>query len=136
MFILKIILTMRNVISLSLSLLALILVGCKSVERDEFDFFSTNRFKEHVRIDSIVLHDSVFIRERSDTVFFTKYRTLYRERIVCDTIVLCDTVYVEREACVERKDVFPTLLFITLFILMLLWRSGALRFLWRFLLGR
>lgn len=136
MFILKIILTMRNVISLSLSLLALILVGCRSVERNEYDFFSTNRISEHIRIDSIVLHDSIFIREKSDTVFFTKYRTLYRERMVCDTVVRCDTVFVEREIEVEKKEYFPLLLFITVLLSFFLWRSGALRVLWKLLVKR
>ena len=126
MFILKIILTMRNVIGLSLSLLILFFAGCSSVERSNFDFYSANRINEHVRIDSIVLHDSIFIREKSDTVFFTKYRTFYRERLLRDTVVQCDTIYVEREVSIEKKDHFPYLLFFVAIILFLLWRSGVL----------
>ena len=91
-----------------------------------FDFYSANRINEHVRIDSIVLHDSIFIREKSDTVFFTKYRTLYRERLLRDTVVQCDTIYVEREVSIEKKDHFPYLLLFVAIILFLLWRSGVL----------
>ena len=120
---------MRNVIGLFLSLLVLSFTGCRSVERSNHEFYSANRINEHVRIDSIVLHDSIFIREKSDTVFFTKYRTMYRERVLRDTVVQCDTIYVEREISVEKKDTFPFVLLVVAILLLLLWRSGAFRLL-------
>ena len=116
-------------INLSLSLFVLFLAGCRSLEHRETGFLSLNRMAEHVRIDSIVLHDSIFIREKSDTVFFTKYRTLYKERVLSDTVVQCDTIYVEREISVEKKECFPYILLIGVTILFLLWRTGALRIL-------
>lgn len=97
------------------------------MERSNYDFYSANRMNEHIRIDSIVLHDSIFIREKSDTVFFTKYRTLYKERVLSDTVVQCDTIYVEREISVEKKECFPYILLIGVTIFFLLWRTGALR---------
>ena len=116
---------MRNVINLSLSLFVLFLAGCRSLEHRETGFLSLNRMAEHVRIDSIVLHDSIFIREKSDTVFFTKYRTLYKERLLRDTVVTCDTVYVERTVCGEKESGFPLTLICVVAVVFLLWRVGA-----------
>ena len=64
---------------------------------------SRNNLIECVRVDSVVLRDSVFIREKSDTVFYTKYRTVYKELLRVDTIVRCDTLYRDREVIVERE---------------------------------
>ena len=50
----------------------------------------------HIVRDSVFVHDSIFVRERPDTVFFTRYRTLYKENVVRDTVLLCDTLYSER----------------------------------------
>ena len=125
---------MRNVIRPLCSLFLLLALGCGSVERNGYGFISSDRMEERLRIDSIVLHDSIFIREKSDTVFFTKYRTLYKERILCDTVLRCDTVYVEREVCREREGGFPFMLVVAVLLLFLLWRIGffdLLRFLFK-----
>ncbi len=46
--------------------------------------------------DSIYLHDSVFIHSRHDTVFFEKWHTRYRDKIVevvrVDSFVRCDSI--------------------------------------------
>ena len=125
---------MRNVIRILYSLFFLLAAGCGSVERNGYEFLSSVKVEERIRVDSIVLHDSVFIREKSDTVFFTKYRTLYKERILCDTVLRRDTVYVEREVCRERESRFPLLLVAAAVMLFLLWRIGffdLLRFLFK-----
>ena len=56
--------------------------------------------------DSIVLHDSIYIVERGDTVFRTEYKYCYRDRVHCDTFcsVQCDTVV--RIVEVERSLTF------------------------------
>ena len=46
--------------------------------------------------DSIYIKDSVIVRDKADTVFFTKYRTLYKEKVIRDTLHVCDTLYTER----------------------------------------
>ena len=87
---------MRNVIRILYSLFFLLAAGCGSVERNGYEFLSSVKVEERIRVDSIVLHDSVFIREKSDTVFFTKYRTLYKERILCDTVFLLQKFFIWR----------------------------------------
>jgi len=47
-----------------------------------------------VRSDSIVVHDSIYIVERGDTVFQYKYKYIYRDRVEHDTLHhhRCDTI--------------------------------------------
>ncbi len=133
---------MKNRIKKSLSILLFFLTGCGAVENvSEVEFLSQNNFVEHLRVDSVMLHDSVFIREKSDTVFYTKYRTVYKERLRVDTIVRCDTLYRDREVVVEsvrresvwgKRGLFWKLSIVAL--LFLLWRTGILRILWNLIL--
>ena len=59
-----------------------------------------------VRSDSIVVHDSIYIVERGDTIFQYKYKYIYRDRVLHDTLHhhRCDTItqFVE----VERQLTF------------------------------
>ena len=47
-----------------------------------------------VRSDSIVVHDCIYIVERGDTVFQYKYKYIYRDRVLHDTLRhhRCDTI--------------------------------------------
>lgn len=47
-----------------------------------------------VRSDSIVVHDSIYIVERGDTIFQYKYKYIYRDRVLHDTLYhhRCDTI--------------------------------------------
>ena len=54
-------------------------------------------FNRHTR-DSIYIKDSVFVSSKGDTVFLNKWHTVYRDRIICDTLFesSCDTTVVVR----------------------------------------
>lgn len=132
---------MKNGIKIVVSLLLLTMVGCAGVEKMENRaMMSANNYTERVVVaDSVIVRDSVFIREKADTVFFTKYRTLYKERLRVDTVICRDTLFVEKEVVVEtardggRKCLIgwvPLLLGVLLFVL---WRTGALRLMWNFI---
>ena len=64
---------------------------------------SRNNYVERIVIDSVVVHDSIYIKEKADTVYYTKYHTLYKERLRVDTIFCCDTIYCDREIYVEKS---------------------------------
>ena len=80
--------------TLSFFILAMLVVSCSTkyvpVESVRVDSVHVER----VRRDSVVLRDSVCILQRGDTVFKTKYKYLYRDRVLRDTFyhVKCDTV--------------------------------------------
>lgn len=80
------------------SFMLVLLCGCTALKdmNDGADVRIRTNVVEHVVRDSIFVHDSIFVREKFDTVFFTKYRTLYKENLIRDTIYLCDTLYKER----------------------------------------
>ena len=80
-------------------------------------------------VDSVVLRDSIVVRERCDTVFYTKYRTLYKERIKVDTVVRCDTIYAERMISVEKKEKNRVLWWLIIPLIAVLWKIGLLDFL-------
>ncbi|WP_353123515.1 hypothetical protein [Dysgonomonas capnocytophagoides] len=48
----------------------------------------TNKYQR----DSIHLYDSIFVKEKRDTIFYEKYKYLYRDRYNTDTIIRVDSV--------------------------------------------
>ena len=80
------------------------LVACRSrVEVNEVAKEVKYNFVERLVVDSVVLHDSVFVREKADTVYYAKYHTQFKERVRIDTVWRCDTVYCDREVVVEKE---------------------------------
>ena len=138
MAILKNISTMKSRTRIILSALLLSLVACGTVQRsNDVELVAQNNYVGHIKADSVMLRDSIFIREKSDTVFYTKYRTIYKERLRVDTIVRCDTIYREKEVVVEKvrsagsNISFLWKVLLAVLALFLLWRTGW----WRVLLN-
>ena len=129
---------MKSITKIILSALPFLLLACSTVrETNDTGYVSQDNFVGHTRVDSVLLRDSIFIREKSDTVFYTKYRTIYKERLRVDTIVRCDTIYREREVVVEKvrsagsNKSFLWKVLLAVLALFLLWRTGC----WRVLLN-
>lgn len=80
------------------SMVVLMLCACRSVPGSiaGTDVRVHTNIVERIVRDSVFVHDSIFVRENPDTVFFTRYRTLYKENVLRDTVLLCDTLYRER----------------------------------------
>ena len=110
---------------IAVSVLLLILIGCKVQETATTDRISTSTLIERMLVDSVALRDSIIIRETCDTVFFTKYRTLYRERLRVDTVIKCDTVYTERMVTVEEKEGGRVLWWLLVPVIAVLWKIGV-----------
>ncbi len=117
---------MRSMMKIAVSVLLLILIGCKVQETATTDRISTSTLIERMLVDSVALRDSIVIRETCDTVFFTKYRTLYRERLRVDTVIKCDTVYTERMVTVEEKEGGRVLWWLLVPVIAVLWKIGVL----------
>ena len=111
---------------IAVSALLLILIGCRVQETATMDRMSTSTLIGRVLVDSVVLRDSIIIRETCDTVFFTKYRTLYKERVRTDTIIKCDTVYTERRVTVTEKDSGRMMWWLLVPVIAVLWKIGIL----------
>lgn len=78
-------------VSVCLLILAMLLSGCQSVRYVPVETVKTEyQDKWHFARDSVYLSDSIYIREKGDTVWLERYRTLYRDREIRDT------AYIER----------------------------------------
>jgi hypothetical protein len=64
--------------------------------------------KERHTVDSVFIHDSIFIHEGGDTVVHERWRTCFRDRIVHDTVRehTTDTI-IKRETEEKVVEVTP-----------------------------
>ena len=81
-----------------------LLTGCKSVkyvpvETVRFDTTYINK----VQRDSVVRYDSVYVREKGDTVWLEKFRYVYRDKLVRDTLYMNRTDSVRVPYPVEKE---------------------------------
>lgn len=84
----------RGVITI---LLASAIWSCRSVKYVPVETVKTDSvYVNKVQRDSIRLQDSIFVFVKGDTVRIEKYKYLYRDRVVVDTVykVQCDTIRV------------------------------------------
>ena len=75
----------------------LMIVSCRSVKYVPVETVKTDSvYVNKVQRDSIRLQDSIFVFVKGDTVRIEKYKYLYRDRVVRDTVykVQCDTIRV------------------------------------------
>lgn len=56
-----------------------------------------------VQRDSIYQHDSIYIREKGDTVWMEKYKYIYRDKIVRDTMYFNQTDTIREPYPVEKE---------------------------------
>ena len=115
------------------SLLFILLISCTASKREIAQLVSRDNYVERIVRDSIYLHDSVYVVQKSDTVFLEKVRTLYRDRMSVDTFLLCDTIYNERVVTVEKKvgNNFSFRQLAFLFLLFFLFIKGVPQRIWQ-----
>lgn len=81
----------------------LVFCSCKTkyvpVETIKIDTIYINKLKR----DSIYMYDSVFVREKGDTVLIEKYKYLYRDKLVRDTLYINRTDSVQVPYPVEKE---------------------------------
>lgn len=77
-----------------LALIFSLMVGCKS--KTVFVPVESVRveYRDKLERDSIYLKDSIFVREKGDSILIEKFRYLYKDRLVHDSIFLRDTIRV------------------------------------------
>lgn len=75
-------------------LLVLSLIGCRT--RIQYVPVESVRmeYKDRLQRDSIYFRDSIIMREKGDTVFIDRWRYLYKDRLVTDTLLVSDTIRV------------------------------------------
>ena len=81
---------------LSMVIILLALPSCRSVEAVTSDTHNLSLIAHSSHHDTVVLRDSIFVREvqRGDTVYLTRteYRDRWRTQIIHDTIIRTDSI--------------------------------------------
>jgi len=73
--------------------IALLCCACGTTKYVPIETTRTEYRDNYLR-DSIYLHDSIFVKEKGDTLIVEKYRYLYRDKLVHDSIFKTDTIRV------------------------------------------
>ena len=88
-------------------LLPILLTSCGALKTQvQTIYVRDTAYISKVQVDSVYKHDSVFIREKNDTVYKYVERTLDKYKLLHDTIYRCkiDSVYIDNvcEVKVEK----------------------------------
>ena len=74
-------------------LLAYLATSCSSTKYIPVESVRTEYINKYLR-DSVVRYDSVFVKEKGDSVWLEKYKYIYRDRFRTDTVMQTDTIKV------------------------------------------
>lgn len=75
-------------------LLVLSFIGCRSrIQYVPVESVRTE-YKDRLQRDSIYFLDSVYVRDKGDTVFIDRLRYLYKDKLITDTLLVSDTIRV------------------------------------------
>ena len=73
--------------------IALFCCACGTIKYVPIESTRTE-YRDIFQRDSVYLRDSIFVKERGDTLIFERYRYLYRDRILRDSVIVRDTLRV------------------------------------------
>lgn len=79
------------------------LTGCKP--QIQYIPFEINRteYKNKLLRDSVYMYDSVFVKEKGDTVWLEKYKYIYRDKLRRDSIFKTDSIQVPYPVEIEKE---------------------------------
>ena len=78
---------------LFLAAIVTLLYSCKSVKYIPVETTKIE-YRDNLVKDSIFRYDSVFVKDKGDTLILEKFRYLYKNRIVKDSVFINDTIRV------------------------------------------
>lgn len=83
-------------------------LGCRPLSPTPTNTGDTRiEYRDRVKINSVIVRDSIYIRERGDTIFYERWHvsreTLHDTIRVCSIDTIRVPVFVDREVEVERE---------------------------------
>jgi hypothetical protein len=74
----------------------LLLCFCSSCKTSQYILVETvkTEYRDKIVRDSVFRYDSVFVKDKEDTVFFERYKYLYKDKIIRDSVFIQDTIRV------------------------------------------
>lgn len=95
---------MRMIKYVMTALLLLVVWSCRTTEYVPVEVVRTDTtYINKVQRDSIYQLDSIYIRDKGDTVLITKTRYLYRDKLIRDTVYASKTDSVQVPYPIEHK---------------------------------
>ena len=79
-------------IGLVLLVMSVIMSSCRTIYVPVESVRTEQR--DRLKQDSIHVYDSIFVREKGDTVWLTRWRTEYRDRLRVDSVIIRDSIQV------------------------------------------
>ena len=91
---------------LFLAAIATLLYSCKSVKYIPVETTKIE-YRDNLVKDSIFRYDSVFVKDKGDTLILERYKYLYKNRIVKDSVFINDTIRVPYPVEVTKQVKVP-----------------------------
>jgi len=88
--------------------IALLCFACSTIKYVPIETVKTE-YRHTIARDSIFLRDSIFVKEKGDTVCLERYRYMYRDRIFRDSVIVRDTIRVPYPIEVAKEIKKPLL---------------------------
>jgi hypothetical protein len=78
------------------TVIATFIVTCTSCKTTKYIPIETTKieYRDNLLRDSIIHYDSVYVKDKGDTLIMERYKYLYKNRIVKDSIFINDTILV------------------------------------------
>jgi len=83
----------KNTIYLIITLLLCLCYSCRTPQFIPVESVKTE-YRDKILRDSIYLYDSVYVKEKGDTLIFERYRYLYKDKFIRDSVFINDTIRV------------------------------------------
>lgn len=89
-------------------ILLLLVVGCKQTEYVPVVSTQTDSvYITKIEKDSVLVRDSVFVKDKGDTVFVERWKTVYKSKVLTDTFYIekRDSIPYPVEVVVEKSHI-------------------------------
>lgn len=94
---------MRAITYIILFIIVVLCSSCRTQYIPVESIVTRTEYKDRVQRDSVHVHDSIYIREKDDTVFIDRWHTEYKDRLLRDTTCINKTDSIQIPYPVERK---------------------------------
>ena len=88
------------------AVLAMLMYSCKSVKYIPVETTKIE-YRDNLIRDSIIRYDSVHVKDRGDTLILERYKYLYKNKILKDSIFINDTIRVPYPVEVVKQTEAP-----------------------------
>ena len=88
------------------AVIATLLYSCKSIKYVPVETTKTE-YRDKIIRDSVTRYDSVYMKEKGDTLILERYRYLYKNSIIRDTTIIRDTIQVPYPVEVSKQVKAP-----------------------------